>query len=101
MQTLSVIKFWESSKSLNYLVNETPYSAFIFIIKKFVKNREVHEPSEVAQNVDDLALSDVVLRQENIALRQNFKDLESDKCQPKLNIEELEINVKQSGYFYQ
>ena len=38
-----------------------------------------------------MVLSDVVLRQENIALRQKFKDLERDKCQLKIDIEELEV----------
>ena len=86
-QVLRVIK----ESDLNYLVNETPYSAFITIRKKFIKNREVHEASEYTPAGDDMVLSDVVLRQENIALRQKFKDLERDKCQLKIDIEEVEI----------
>ena len=64
-QVLRVIK----ESDLNYLVNETPYSAFITIRKKFIKNREVQEASGTVNCIDDLALSDVVLRQENISLR--------------------------------
>ena len=73
------------------LKNETPYSAFITIRKKFLKNREVHEASENTSACDAMVLSDVVLRQENIALRQQFKELERDKSQLKMNIEELEV----------
>lgn len=89
-QVLRVIK----ESNLNYLVNETPYSAFITLRKKFVKDRVVNEVSEVTTTVDDLALSDVVLRQENIALRQKFKDLEGDKGQLMMTIDELELKVK-------
>ena len=38
-----------------------------------------------------MVLSDVVLRQENLALRQRFKELERDKCQLKIEFEELEV----------
>ena len=86
-QVLRVIK----ESDLNYLVNETPYSAFITIRKKFLKTREVHEASENTLACDAMVLSDVVLRQENIALRQQFKELERDKCQLKMNIEALEV----------
>ena len=86
-QVLRVIK----ESDLNYLVNETPYSAFITIRKKFLKTREVHEASENTSACDAMVLSDVVLRQENIALRTQFKELERDKCQLKMNIEALEV----------
>ena len=81
-RVLRVIK----ESNLNYLVNETPYSAFITIRKKFLKNREVHEASENTSAFDAMVLSDVVLRQEKIALRQQFKELEGDKSQLKMNI---------------
>ena len=55
------------------------------------KNREVHETSAFTPAGNDIDLSDVVLRQENIALRQKFKDMERDKCQLKIDIEELEV----------
>ena len=83
--------------NLNYLVNETPYSAFITIRKKFLKNREVHEASENIPIGDDMVLSDVRLRQENINLRQRFTELERDKCQLKMNIEELEVKNEALG----
>ena len=41
--------------------------------------------------VNDHALSDVVLRQENIALRQQFKDQETTKCQLSVSIDELKL----------
>ena len=77
--------------NLNYLVNETPYSAFVTIRKKFVKHREVED----THAVDDLALSDVVLRQENISLRQKLCGLESEKGLLKIEIEALELKVEE------
>ena len=69
-QILKVVK----DSRLNYLVNETPYSAHITIRKKFVKHAEVEDTLAV----DDFALSDVALRQENITLRQKLKDFASE-----------------------
>eukprot|EP00092_Neocalanus_flemingeri_P090255 GFUD01114297.1.p1 GENE.GFUD01114297.1~~GFUD01114297.1.p1 ORF type:complete len:114 (-),score=29.92 GFUD01114297.1:20-361(-) len=48
--------------NLNYLVNETPYSAFVTIRKKFVK--EASEISDVTA-----ALNDIFLKHENIDLK--------------------------------
>ena len=89
-QVLRVIK----ESDLNYLVKETPYSAYITIRKKFVKNREVHEASGIATSVDDLPLSDIVLRQENISLRQKFNDFERDRCHLTIKNEELDLKVE-------
>ena len=86
-QVIRVIK----ESNLNYLVNETPYSAFFTIRKKFLKNIEVHEASENIPIGDDMVLSDVVLRQENINLKLKFTELERDRCQLNINIEELEL----------
>ena len=86
-QVLRVVK----ESNLNYLLNETPYSAFVTIRKKFVKNKE----SEVTNAVDDLALSDIVLRQENISFRQRLNGLESDKGQMKIEIDELELKLEE------
>jgi predicted RNase H-like nuclease (RuvC/YqgF family) len=89
-QVLRVVK----ESNLNYLVKETPYSAFITIRKKFIRQREAEDTLEVTPAVDDLALSDVVLRQENISLRQKFNDLESDKGHLKIEKEDLELKIE-------
>ena len=86
-QLIRVIK----ESNLNYLVNETPYSAFITIRKKFVKNRDGQEAFEVDSTVNDLALGDVVLRQENLAIRQKLKDLETVRSQLSVTNEELDL----------
>ena len=86
-QVLRVVK----ESKLNYLVNETPYSAFVTIRKKIVK----HIEAEDTHAVDDLALSDVVLRQENISLRQKLCSLESEKGLLREEIETLEQKVEE------
>ena len=84
-QVLKVVK----ESNLNYLLNETPYSASVTVKKKFVK----HSDTEHTSAVDDSDLSDVVIRQENLFLRQNLKGLESDKGFLKIKIEELELKL--------
>ena len=86
-QVLRVIK----ESNLNYLLNETPYSAYVTIRKKFVKHRGTENTG-----VDDFALTDVALSQENIALRQRAKSLESDKGFLNIKIEELELKLEAS-----
>ena len=86
-QVLRVVK----ESQLNYLVNETPYSAHVTIRKKFVKYRE----SEGTFAVNDFPLSDLALRQENISLLQKSKGLESDNGASKLKIEELELKLEE------
>ena len=89
-QILRVIK----ESELNYLINETPYSSFITIRKKFVKNSDAHEAPENPSSGDDLVLGDVVLRQENISLRCKLKNLQKDKCEIEIKNEELVLNVE-------
>ena len=89
-QILRVIK----ESELNYLINETPYSSFITIRKKFVKNSDAHKAPENPSSGDDLVLGDVVLRQENISLRCKLKNLQKDKCEIEIKNEELVLNVE-------
>ena len=86
-QVLRIVK----DSNLNYLVNETPFSAYVTIRKKFVKNKE----AEHSTAVDDFALSDLVLRQENISLRQKVNGLESDKGYLNIEKEELELKLEE------
>ena len=71
-QVLKVLK----ESNLNYLVNETPYSAFVTIRKKFVKQME---SSEVTLAVDNISSQEIALTEENLALKLKIKALESDK----------------------
>ena len=86
-QVLKVVK----ESRLNYLMNETPYSAHITIRKKFVKHVEVEDTLAV----DDFALSDVVLRQENISLRQKLKDFASNNGVIQLELDNLELKMEE------
>ena len=86
-QVLKVVK----ESRLNYLMNETPYSAHITIRKKFVKHADIDDTFAV----DDFALSDVALRQENITLRQKLKDFASENGVLKLELEKLELNMEE------
>ena len=88
-QVLKVLK----QSNLNYLVNETPYSAFVTIRKKFVRTREDQELLDVTP-VDDISVNDIVLTQENLGLKQKCRDLSSDKGHLQIKIEELELKVE-------
>ena len=74
-QVLRVVK----ESNLNYLVEETPYSAFVTIRKKFVKDIENADTLKDTSALDNLALSDIALRQENISLKQRFVGLEAER----------------------
>ena len=84
-QVLRVVK----ESNLNYLVKETPYTAYVTIRKTFVKDRGPEEAIKDTPLVHNVALSDIALRQENIFLKQKFTGLESDKAHLEINIEEL------------
>ena len=70
-QILSVLK----TSNLNYLVKETPYSAFVTIRKRFVK--EKHDISNVTLAPED-NLTDPNLKTENFILKQRCKALECE-----------------------
>ena len=90
-QVLRVVK----ESNLNYLVKETPYSAYVTIRKKFVRNEYGEDALENSPTFDNNALSDIALRQENISLKQRFTGLESDKAHLENEIKEFELKPKQ------
>ena len=64
-QVLKVLK----DSNLNYLVNETPYSAFITIRKKLLRHIEERETGDVTFAADIITNADIALTQENLALK--------------------------------
>ena len=70
-QLLTIIK----TSNLNYLVKETPYSAFVTIRKRFIKNKE--DNSNVTL-VPQENLRDPSLKTENFILKQKCKALECE-----------------------
>ena len=69
-QMLAILK----SSKLNYLVKETPYSAFVTIRKRFVKDNQDISGVTLAQ-VDNNN-SDQSFKRENLILKQKCKSLE-------------------------
>ena len=86
-KVLTVLK----ESNLNYLVNETPYSAFVTIRKTFVKQIE---SSEVSLAYNDISSNELALSQENLALKSRIKGLESDKGHLRIDIENLELSLE-------
>ena len=62
------------SSKLNYLVEETPYSAFVTIRKRFVK--DVKELPSVTLSPDDGKENHHNLKRDNLILKQKCKSLE-------------------------
>ena len=76
---------------LNYVVKETPYSAFVTIRKKFVKSldKDVFE-SEIVVKDDNLK----ELERENFHQKQKVKELEKECAMLQFEKEELEIKLE-------
>ena len=100
------ILFGLQMSKLNYVVRETPYSAYITIRKKFIKpSDDKHEPLYVKNNVDVKVTNDekekLDLKEKNANLERTVAlltlDLEKAECEYELldkkNIE-LENNIE-------
>ena len=84
---------------LNYVIKETPYSAFVTIRKKFVKafDREIIEKENVENPrlVDNEVTEQIKeLETENVILKQKNKTQYSEIGHLRLDIEELEVKKK-------
>ena len=80
------------SSKLNYLVKETPYSLYITVRKKFVNN--VKETSPNSSNISkEKSENEIVLRQENCALKEKLKDLKTSYALIEVENEELETKA--------
>ena len=64
---LSILK----SSKLNYLVKETPYSAFVTIRKRFLKDTDISNVTLVSNDDSD----DTNMRRENLILKEKCKSL--------------------------
>ena len=71
---------------LNYLVKETPYSAYVTIRKKFIKESNENQSTIF----DNLNLNDK--EAEILALKERNKDLETNLALAKVEFEEIEID---------
>ena len=81
-QMLCILK----SSKLNYLVKETPYSAFITIRKRFLK-----DISCVTLASEDDSPSEADLRRENMILKEKCKELEVEVGYLNIDKENMEL----------
>ena len=77
------ILFCLKMSNLNYLVKETPYSSYITIRKKFIK-----EPNNIQNSLTKLSGKEAEID----TLKEHSKDLETRLALAKLEFEEMEIN---------
>ena len=89
------IFFCLRKSNLNYIVNETPYSAYITIRKKFVnKIVETVETTNGATNVNRSEnRSENIIKVENEELKETLKELERITALIRIENEELEIKI--------
>lgn len=91
------IIFSLKSSKLNYVVKETPYSAYITIRKKFLKSFEQSETDNIDKIVNSAKLDDDIkdkikkVEKENIKLKQRNKEVESDLGLLRIEFEEVDI----------
>ena len=85
------ILFSLKTSNLNYMVNETPFSAYVTIRKKFVKNYQTVETvidnAPKTNNEESLRR----LKKENDLLQKKVKGILTENAQLKFDLEEFEI----------
>ena len=87
------------ASNLNYLVNETPYLAFITIRKRFAKGYEdilnVTVAQDDSENIEDLKRKNNLLTLKCIQYESNFETLSKENCDVKTKLENfIEDNVR-------
>ena len=91
------IIFSLKSSKLNYIVKETPYSAYITIRKKFLKSFEQSETDNIHEIVNKAKLDEDIkfklksVENENVNLKERNKDVERDLGLLRIEFEEMEI----------
>ena len=91
------ILFSLKSSKLNYVVKETPYSAYITIRKKFLRSFEQSETDKIDEVVNTAKPDEVIkaklqkVEKENVNLKQRNTDVERDLGLLKIESEEIEI----------
>ena len=84
-QMLSILK----TSKLNYLVKETPYSAFVTIRKRFV--RDTRDLPGVTLVAEDNNTGENDFRRENLVLKQRCKSLEVEVGYLNIDIEKAKL----------
>ena len=79
---------------LDYLVNETPYSAYVTIRKKFLKSVDHEVIDEGHVDKSNTLDNQKQLENENCALKRKVKDLESACNKLKFEYEEIEVKYE-------
>ena len=85
------ILFCLKMSNLNYMVKETPFSAYVTIRKKFVKKSETVETN--VENNPENDPNDYVkqLERDNALLQKKLKDILTETAHLKFDLEEFEI----------
>ena len=85
------VLFSLKASKLNYMVKETPFSAYVTIRKKFVKNFQTIETS-VENNSDNEENNHVKkLERDNALLQKKVKDILTENAHLRFDLEESEI----------
>jgi hypothetical protein len=90
------ILFSLKSSKLNYVVKETPHSAYITIRKKFLRSSEQSEIDNIIKMLYAAKLDEDIkdklqkVEKENVNLKQRNKDVESDLGLLRIEFEEIE-----------
>ena len=85
------VLFSLKASKLNYMVKETPFSAYVTIRKKFVKNFQTIETS-IENNSDNEENNHVKkLERNNALLQKKVKDILTENAHLRFDLEEFEI----------
>ena len=90
-----ILKHLKSS-NLNFVLQETPYSAYITIRKSFVKTRDSVIPESTAESGEVLYDKIKVLQAENVSLKTDLHKLKSLAKKSDDEILDLEVQLKNS-----
>ena len=82
------------SSNLNFVLQETPYSAYITIRKSLVKNRDSVIPESTVESGEALYDKIKVLQAENVSLKMDLHKLKSVAKNSDDKILELEVQLK-------
>ena len=85
------ILFCLKSSNLNYMVKETPFSTYVTIRKKFVRN--LHSVENITENTPANDNNEYVrkLEKENALLQKKVKDILTENAHLRFDSEESEI----------
>ena len=85
------ILFCLKTSNLNYMVKETPFSAYVTIRKKFLKNFTIAETNSENHTQDDQNTYVKKLERDNALLTKKVKDILTENAHLRFDLEEFEI----------